>query len=198
VLGGKKFHGRMILHLWWRGTLQSTSTGIIKAQTPERAVTQLRIPGDWKAGDCVAFLDTVVTRVDFKVSGAPAGKAAGRGTGQAAASAATLVGEGDMQLMEIVTTMRRSLAGGAKIQGVVRKGRLVMTPESVTFVQEGTTLFEEPTSSVREVSPIGRAGRPTGFFRIAFSNGKIYNFQDPKANSPDRSSYLMVKKALGK
>jgi hypothetical protein len=71
-----------------------------------------------------------------------------------------------------------------------------VTRESVTFVHEGTTLFEEPTSSLREASPIGRAGRPTGFFRIAFSNGKIYNFRDPKANSPDRSSYLMLKKAL--
>jgi hypothetical protein len=200
----------------------SPAAGTIKAQSPERAVIQLGIPGDWKTDDGVAFLDTGVTRVDFKVAGAPIGKAAGRGAAPAAPSVpraatqpgralssrqaaviveapATFVGEGDMQFRQLVMNIQRGLAGGAKAGEVMRKGRLVVTPDFVRFVQADQTVFEAATPSVREVAPISMMGQPTGVFRIVFKSGKIYNFMDQSEGGAEKGqAFKTVKKKLGK
>jgi len=109
----------------------------------------------------------------------------------------TLVGEGAMPFMDVLTRIQKGLmSGGGK--DALRKGYLLLTYDSVRFVQDGNAVFEEPSSTVKAVESISMMGQPTGFFRIAFTDGKIYNFQDPKGKSPQNSSYAIIKKRLGK
>ncbi len=76
------------------------------------------------------------------------------------------------------------------------KGYLSLKGTSLSFTQEGKTVFTEPVSKVKEVAevkdPMGRSGK---IFKIAFADGKTYGFESDQSGSGVTER---IKKRLGK
>ena len=76
------------------------------------------------------------------------------------------------------------------------KGQLVLKTGAVNFVQEGKTIFDQPTSNIKEISEIhDPMGSYNKIFRIAFSDGKAYGFGAASSSAMDLDK---LKKKLGK
>jgi hypothetical protein len=75
-------------------------------------------------------------------------------------------------------------------------GELLVKASTVSFVQDGKTIFNEPVSKVKEVTLIHNPMDSSGkIFRIDFSDGKTYGLGADKSNTMDLAAF---KKKLGK
>jgi hypothetical protein len=98
--------------------------------------------------------------------------------------------------MEIMMKFSQSAQGD---WGKGGKSSLLLSPDTVKYVQDDQTVFTEPTSGVTKVEEMSMMGKPTGVFRIVFKDGKIYNFMDQSEGGGDKGrAFKTVKKRLGK
>jgi len=109
-----------------------------------------------------------------------------------------LIGEGIMNFMAMMQKMVQETQGGFG-PSKMKKGQLLLAPDSVKYTQEDKTIFSESPSGVKSVDEMTMMGEPTGVFCIACGDGKIYNFQPPGSDKEKGyEQYLIVKARLGK
>ena len=210
VLAGKNFTPGMRLHLSCQGgEIQSKG---FKVETAERATGQISVPGATSEGPCQMELVRILgmtgsetedsqkgTPEVFQVSeGGPTFRISSSGK-MPVGIELVLMGEGDLNYMDIMQKMAKEAQGGFG-PGKMKKGQLLLAPDSVKYVQEDNTVFSAPPSSVKSVDEMTMMGQPTGIFRIVFANGKIYNFQFQAGGGEKKGheQFLMIKKRLGK
>lgn len=214
VLTGENFYDEMYVMIVCRADVETglSDIGAIvpKVDRPTRAVVRITVPENTKEGACDVEIDREQQPELFRISGvvkrrpeaireeAQARKPAPEAKAEPAEVAATFVGEGDMQFMELVMKMQQAAMGAMRGEAALMKGRVLVTLAAVKFVHDGKTLFEEPPATVQAVEEIGMMGRPTGAFRIVFANGRIYNFMAEGRGASKNEAHLILKKALGK
>lgn len=100
------------------------------------------------------------------------------------------------KMQEAAMQMAKMAQQGQKSEQNSVKGELLLKAGSVSFVQEGKTIFNQPVSKVKEITQIhDPMGSSNKIFRIAFSDGKAYGLRAPQS-SPAALDNL--KKRLGK
>lgn len=186
VLTGKKFYAGMDLRINCKGGDPRVES--LKVEDPGRAVAQISVPEDAQEGPCKPYLQ-YQPGASFSIS---------KSSKMPAVIPATLLGEGDMQFAELMMKMSQEMQPGFG-EGKTKQGRILVTSDSVKFVEGDKTLFAEAPSSVKEVGEMSMMGESVGgIFRIVFKNGKIYNFLDTKGGSSQHRAFLTLKKRLGK
>ena len=76
------------------------------------------------------------------------------------------------------------------------KGFLTLKSSSLTFTQEGKTVFTEPVSKVKEIADVADPmGQSQKTFKISFSDGKTYGFEYDNSGS---GNVEKIRKKLGK
>ncbi|MGD0921120.1 MAG: hypothetical protein ABSA70_05060 [Terriglobia bacterium] len=216
VLTGKNFFLGMRLRMGCgeeQGSPESLKNYLVKVESPERATIQVKIPENAKEGPCTLYVvgywgrtGVVTDETDESPSGTPEitqispDKVLFRisNSGSMPISVPVfLAGEGNMQFMEIMMKFSQSMQGNWGQGG--GKSSLLLSPDTVKYVQDDKTVFTEPTSGVTKVEEMSMMGQPSGVFRIVFKSGKIYNFMDQSQGGPDKSrAFKTVKKRLGK
>jgi len=216
VLTGKNFYHGMRLRMGCPGDQAAPwdmKNHLVKVESPERATSQLSIPDGAKEGPCRLYVvgywgrEGVVTdETNVSPSGTPEitqlspDKVLFRisNSGSMPLSVPVfLAGEGEMQFMDIMMKFSQSMQGNWGQGG--GKSHLLLSPDTVKYIQDDKTVFTEPTSGVTKVEEMSMMGQPTGVFRIVFKDGKIYNFADQSQESRDKGkAFQVVKKRLGK
>jgi hypothetical protein len=215
VLTGKNFFRGMRLRMGCgeeQGAPESLKNYLVKVESPERATIQVSIPENAKEGPCRLYVvgywgrtGVVTDETDESPSGTPeitqisSDKVLFRisNSGSMPISVPVfLAGEGNMQFMEIMMKFQQSMQGD---WGKGGKSSLLLSPDTVQYVQDEKAVFTEPTSGVTKVEEMSMMGKPTGVFRIVFKSGKIYNFMDQSEGGGDKGrAFKTVKKRLGK
>ena len=109
----------------------------------------------------------------------------------------TLLGEGDMQFMDMMMKMQQSMAPGFGNQGA--EGKILIASGSIKCLQGDKTIFSESTSAVKDLGEMKQGGKPVGIFRIVFNDGKIYNFYGGSQHNEDsHAAFETLRKKLGK
>ncbi|HLY61374.1 MAG TPA: hypothetical protein VKV95_11545 [Terriglobia bacterium] len=100
------------------------------------------------------------------------------------------------KMQEAAMQMGKMAQQGQKFAQDGVKGELLLRSGSVSFVQEGKTIFNQPISKVQDITQIqDPMGSSYKIFRLAFSDGKVYGLRAPQS-SPAKLDNL--KKKLGK
>ena len=114
-------------------------------------------------------------------------------------------GEGEMNMMDAMMKMGQAAQKQMQQSNWQEKGSeqaplngLVLTPATVKFVDQGTSVFEEPVSAVKSIGEMMMQGKPVGLFRIVFTDGKIYNFGAGGQGSDQSSTVKFIRRKLGK
>jgi hypothetical protein len=191
---------------------ESLKNHLVTVESPERAIVKVSIPEDAKERPCTLYVvgywvraGVVTDETDESPRGTPEitqispDKVLFRisNSGSMPISVPVfLAGEGDMQFMEIMMKLNQSMQGG---WGKGGQSHLVLSPDTVKYVEAEKTVFSEPTSGVTKVEEMSMMGKPTGVFRIVFKSGKIYNFMDQSEGGGEKGkAFKAVKKRLGK
>ncbi len=215
LLTGKNFTKGLRLIMWCGKPMEELATGVFKLENSGRARAQIKIPFHIGEETCTMLglmpplggLSEEEEEESVLASREVVQVAAGGPTFRISKSAkmavgvvVLLVGEGDLNFMELMQKMQGEMAGGFG-KGGMKKGQLLVSPDSIEFVQEGKTVFSERASSVKEVEEMTVMGQSAGgAFRIVFTSGKIYNFQPEGEGGEEsgREAFQFVKKKLGK
>jgi hypothetical protein len=215
VLTGKNFFRGMRLRMGCgeeERSPESLQNYLVKVESPERATIQVSIPENAKEGPCTLYVvgywgrtGVVTDETDESPRGTPeitqigADKVLFRisNSGSMPISVPVfLAGEGNMQFMEIMMKFSQSAQGD---WGKGGKSSLLLSPDTVQYVQDDKTVFSEPTSGATKVEEMSMMGKPTGVFRIVFKDGKIYNFMDQSEGGGGKGkAFKVVKRRLGK
>jgi hypothetical protein len=215
VLTGKNFFRGMRLRMGCAGdetSPESLKNHLVTVESPERAIVKVSIPEDAKERPCTLYVvgywvraGVVTDETDESPRGTPEitqispDKVLFRisNSGSMPISVPVyLAGEGDMQFMEIMMKLNQSMQGG---WGKGGKSSLLLSPDTVKYIQDDKTVFTEPTSGVTKIEEMSMMGQPTGVFRIVFKSGKIYNFMDQSEGGGEKGkAFKAVKKRLGK
>jgi len=215
VLTGKNFFRGMRLRMGCAGdeaAPENLRNQLVTVESPERATFKVSIPENAQEGPCMLYVVGYWGRagvVTDETNESPAGtpeitqispdKVLFRisNSGSMPLSVPVfLAGEGNMQFMEIMMKLNQSMQGG---WGKGGKSSLLLSPDTVQYVQDDKTVFSEPTSGATKVEEMSMMGKPTGVFRIVFKSGKIYNFMDQSEGGGDKGrAFKTVKKRLGK
>ena len=215
VLTGKNFFRGMRLKMACAGNdtaPENLKNHLVTVESPERAIVKVSIPIDAQEGPCALYSVGYWGKagaVTDETNESPAGtpeimqiKSAGTvftisETGAMPTTVPVfLAGEGNMQFMEIMMKFSQSMQGD---WGKGGKSVLLLSPDTVKYVQDDKTVFTEPTSGVTKIDEMSMMGQPTGVFRIVFKDGKIYNFMDQSEGGGEKGkAFKAVKKRLGK
>jgi hypothetical protein len=112
------------------------------------------------------------------------------------AVSAVLLGEGDMQFMEMMIKMQQAMAPGFGSQGA--QGHIEIAAGAIKYVQGDKTTFTEPIPGVKSMAEMKQGGQPIGIFRIVFNDGKIYNFVGGQQGKDAHAVFAYLQKRLGK
>ena len=160
----------------------------IKVESPKRVVARIHVPVTAQEGPCGTSLRSMPGKEPFRIS-TSASMPIGVG--------AYMLGEGDMQFMELMMKMQQVMAPGFGNQG--ETGLILLAPGSIKFVQGGKTIFTEPATGVKSMAEMKQGGQPIGIFRVVFNDGKIFNFMGAKAGGEgSHQTFEFLRTKLGK
>ena len=160
----------------------------IKVESPKRVVARIHVPVTAQEGPCGTSLRSMPGKEPFRISNS-ASMPIGVG--------AYMLGEGDMQFMELMMKMQQVMAPGFGNQG--ETGLILLAPGSIKFVQGGKTIFTEPATGVKSMAEMKQGGQPIGIFRVVFNDGKIFNFMGAKAGGEgSHQTFEFLRTKLGK
>lgn len=219
MLTGKNFFRGMRLRLQCRGDEESPEMlkdHKVKVESPEKAVVQIAIPFDAPEGPCALYsvgywakagivdmddetgASRAATPEVMQIKTAEATFSISNSSKVPVSVPVVLLAEGDLQFMELMMKMQEAMMPGFGEKG--EKTRLLLSPESVKYVQGEKVIFSEPASGVKEVSEMTMQGQSMGIFRISFRSGKICNFMASHEGSSEdqKQVFQIVKKKLGK
>jgi hypothetical protein len=109
-----------------------------------------------------------------------------------------LLGEGEMNFMDMQMKMAQDMQAGFG-KDKLKTGRLVLTADSIKYVQEDKVVFSATPATVKSVDEMTMMGKPVGIFRIVLTDGKIYNFGGSSQNEKAGDQAVkLIKKKLGK
>ena len=112
------------------------------------------------------------------------------------AFASRLLGEGDMQFMDMMMKMQKAMMPGFGNEN--SEGKLTLADGNLKYLQGDKMVFTEPVSGVKDIAEMKQGGQPIGIFRIVFKDGKIYNFMGVGENQQTHQTFELLKKQLGK
>ncbi|MBZ5566148.1 MAG: IPT/TIG domain-containing protein [Acidobacteriia bacterium] len=186
---------------------QRVTIGDFKVESPTRAVAHITIASGATEGPCELALEQRPTTKDAsgEITASPGGTvevvqvktatfSISKSSPLPISVSVIYLGEGDMQFMDLMMKMQKSMQGSWGDSG---KPLLVLSHDQFKLVQGDKTVFSEPASNVKEVGQMSMQGQSTGIFRIVCKNGKIYNFMEGQGNSKGEA-YRIVKSTLGK
>ena len=159
----------------------------IKVESPKRLVAQIHVPVTAKEGPCGTSLRSMPGKEPFRIA---------MSASMPVSTSATLLGEGDMQFMDLMMKMQQAMAPGFGNQGA--QGHIELDSGSIKYVKGGETVFSKPGSGVKEMGEMKQGGNPIGIFRIVFNDGKIYNFCGSAQREDAHQVFEFLKKKLGK
>jgi hypothetical protein len=107
-----------------------------------------------------------------------------------------LLGEGDMQFMDLMMKMQKAMMPGFGSDSA--EGKLLLADGTLKYVQGEKTVFSEPANGVKDMAEMKQAGQPMGIFRIVFTDGKIYNFMGGGQQQDTHKMFEALKAKLGK
>jgi hypothetical protein len=186
VVTGNLFNGGKDLEFRCQGAEFKPDS--IKVESPKRIVAHIHVPVSAQEGPCGTSLRSLPGKEPFRIS-----KSASMPIGVEA----YMLGEGDMQFMELMMKMQQAMMPGFGNQA--EAGQILLAPTTIKYVQGGKTIFTEPVAGVKSMSEMKQAGRPIGIFRIVFNDGKIYNFVGAKAGGREsHETFELLRTKLGK
>jgi len=185
VLTGQNFKDGMQLHFNCQGAQFSPDS--FKVESPTRIVAQITVPLTAQEGPCGTSMSSEPGKEPFRIS---------YSANMPVAIPVALLGEGDMQFMDMMMSMQKVMMAGFGNQG--EAGRIELDGGSIKYVKGSVTSFTKPTSAVKSVGEMKQGGQPVGIFRIVFNDGKIYNFGGMGSGSNGNAASAYLKKKLGK
>ena len=185
VLTGQNFKDGMRIQFNCKGVQFSPDS--FKVESPTRVVAQVTVPLTAEEGPCGTSMGSEPGKEPFRISNS---------ANMPVAISVTLIGEGDMQFMDLMMSMQKSLMAGYGKQG--EAGRIELEGSSIKYVKGSTTSFTESTSAVKSMGEMKQEGKPMGIFRIVFNDGKIYNFGGMGNGSDGHAAFEFLQKKLGK
>jgi hypothetical protein len=185
VLTGQNFKDGMRIQFNCKGVQFSPDS--FKVESPTRIVAQITVPVSAEEGPCGTSMGSEPGKEPFRISNS---------ANMPVAISVALIGEGDMQFMDLMMSMQKSLMAGYGNQG--EAGRIELEGGSIKYVKGSTTNFTELTSAVKSMGEMKQEGKPMGIFRIVFNDGKIYNFGGMGNGSDGHTAFEFLQKKLGK
>jgi hypothetical protein len=174
------------------------SPASVKLESPTRAVARVNVPLEAQDGPCgISNVRFTQTKEPFRISGSS--------TVPVVLASVMYFGEGEMNMMDAMmkmsqTAMKQMQQGNWQEKGSEQAplNGLVLTPSTVKFVDQGKLVFEEPVSAVKAIGEMMMQGKPSGLFRIVFTDGKIHNFGAGGQGSNQSGTIKFIRKKLGK
>ncbi len=185
VLTGQNFKEGMQLHFNCKGAQFSPDS--FKVESSTRVVAQVTVPLTAEEGPCGTSMSSEPGKEPFRIS---------YSANMPVAIPVALIGEGDMQFMDMVMSMQKVLMAGYGNQG--EQGRIVLEGSSIKYVKGSATTFTESASGVKSLGEMKQGGNPVGIFRIVFNDGKIYNFGAMGNSTDAHATFEFLQKKLGK
>jgi hypothetical protein len=185
VMTGENFKDGMRIEFNCKGAQFSPDS--IKVESPTRLVAQVTIPVKAEEGPCGTSMRSAPGKEPFRISNS---------ANMPVAISVALLGEGDMQFMDMMMSMQKTLMGGFGNQG--EAGRIVVQGDSNKYLKGNTTSFTESVSAVKSMGEMKQNGKPVGIFRIVFNDGKIYNFGGMGGGSDGHAAFEFLQRKLGK
>lgn len=158
----------------------------IKVESATKAVAQITVPVTAEEGPCSTSMRSA-KEGPFQISNSAS---------MPVAVSAILLGEGDMQFMEMMMKMQQAMAPGFGSQGA--QGHIEIAAGAIKYVQGDKATFTEPIPGVKSMAEMKQGGQPIGIFRIIFNDGKIYNFMGGQQGKDAHEVFTYLQKRLGK
>jgi hypothetical protein len=196
VLTGKGFTEGMSLYFNCVGAQFSTDK--VKVESPTRAVARIDVPLDAQEGPCgIQGLRFTQSKEPFRISSSS--------DIPVVLASVMYSGEGEMNLMDAMMKMGQAATKQMQQSNWQEKESeeappqgLMLTAGTVKFMDEGKPLFEKPISSVKGIGEMMMQGKPSGMFRIVFTDGKIHNFAISGQPEEQSKTIKFIRKRLGK
>ena len=163
------------------------SANNIKVESPTKVVAQISVPVSAQEGPCGTSMRSDPGKEPFRISSSAA---------MPVAIPVAMLGEGDMQFMDLMMNMQKTMMGGYGNQG--EEGRLQITGGNIKYVKGSETTFTESVSNVKSMGEMKQNSQPIGIFRIVFNDGKIYNFGATGNSSDAHATFEFLQHKLGK
>jgi hypothetical protein len=159
----------------------------VKVESATKAVAQIKVPVTATEGPCGTSMRSNSGKEPFQISNS---------ANMPVAVPVILLGEGDMQFMDMMMKMQQAMAPGFGGQGA--QGQIQFEGSSIKYVKGDQTTFTESVSGVKSMGEMKQGDQPIGIFRIVFNDGKIYNFMGGQQASDAHAVFLYLQKKLGK
>ena len=185
VLTGQNFKDGMQVKFNCKGAEFSPNS--LKVESPTRVVAQVTVPVTAEEGPCGTSMRSEPGKEPFRISNS---------ANMPVALSVILIGEGDMQFMDMMMNMQKAMMAGYGNQG--ESGRIELEGGSIRYVKGSATTFTESISGVKSMGEMKQGGQPMGIFRIVFNDGKIYNFGGMGSGSDGHAVFTFLQKKLGK
>ena len=196
ALTGKVFKEPMGIHFSCVGSEFSAES--VKVESPTRAIARVNVPLDAQDGPCgLSGVKFTQAKEPFRISSSS--------DIPVVLASVMYFGEGEMNMMDAMMKMSQAAQKQMQQSNWQEKGGedaplqgLMLSPSTVKYMDQGKPVFEEPVSAVKGVGEMMMQGKPSGLFRIVFTDGKIYNFGANGQGSSDSSTVKFIRKKLGK
>ena len=195
VLTGKALSEGMSLNFSCVGSQFSPAS--VKVENPTRAVARVNVPLGAQDGPCGINVKYLQTKEPFRI--------ASSSDIPVVLASVMYLGEGEMNLMDAMMKMGQAATKQMQQSNWQEKGSeqaplngLVLTPATVKFVDQGKLVFEKPVSSVKGIGEMMMQGKPSGMFRIVFTDGTIHNFAISGQQEEQSKTIKFIRKRLGK
>jgi len=185
ILTGQNFKEGMKIQFDCKGAQFSPDS--FKVESPTRIVAQITIPLKVEEGPCGTSMGSEPGKEPFRISNS---------ANMPVTVPVTLLGEGDMQFMDMMMSVSKAAMAGYGNQG--EQGRIELAGGSIKYVKGSVTTFAESISAVKNMGEMKQGGQPVGVFRIVFNDGKIYNFGGMGNGSDGHAAFEYLQKKLGK
>lgn len=185
ILTGQNFKEGMRLQINCKGAQFSPDS--FRVESPTRIVAQVSIPIAAQEGPCGTSTSSAPGKEPFRISNS---------ADMPIQIPLALLGEGDMQFMDMMMSMQKALMAGHG--NPAEAGQLSLQGGSIKYVKGGATSFTESASGVKSMGEMKQNDQPMGIFRIIFNDGKIYNFAASGSSSDGHTVFTFLQKKLGK
>jgi hypothetical protein len=185
ILTGQNFKDGMRIQFTCQGAQFSPDS--FKVESPTRVVAQVTIPLTAQEGPCGTSQGSEPGKEPFRISNS---------ADMPVSVSVMLLGEGEMQFMDMMMSMQKAAMAGYGNQGA--QGKLELKGDSIKYVKGDEATFTESTSAVKSMGEMKQNGQPIGIFRIVFNDGKIYNFGGMGAGTDGHTAFVFLQKKLGK
>jgi hypothetical protein len=163
-------------------------------ESPTRIVAQVTVPVEAEEGPCdtTDLLPTLTTigKQSFRIS---------YSANMPVTLHLFLVGQGNMEIMDVMTSAANiRMAQVQKGDYSDPSGTVELDGGTIKYVKGSTTSFSYSTSAVKRLEQLKPPvpSLPSQFFRIIFSDGKIYNFDGGIEHA--NAVFALLQKKLGK